>query len=281
MLDQGWSLERAGNSHLGTVPSRGLFIVLRLGVVVYELQFCRADHATTHPVAWGARTPRAGGAGISSTAATKQKRTVSCQEILCWSINSQHYVWIKPQHKRLVFFRNGVTTFAGSAHPQSLLQWHAFRRHLCKSLYHPDRTGTLQSPQSGLKQRRFKTLIKSNYLVNSVKNQGANRPNVKDDLHISCLALEMRVHQTKMHCLTTPAYTAPAASSVGLNVCFLTAEHWCLHFTDGVHVRRKQPSGWEDLSVRDGSAFLSEPCGWRTKLKLINIQWTCRGQLTP
>lgn len=57
-----------GASHLGAVPPRGLLVVLGLGVVVDELQLCRADHATAHPVARGAGAPRAGGAGVSSAA---------------------------------------------------------------------------------------------------------------------------------------------------------------------------------------------------------------------
>lgn len=65
-------------SHLGTVPSGGVFVVLRLRVVIDELQLCRAHHAAAHPVARRAGASRAGGARVGG-AATGQSR-VSRQE---------------------------------------------------------------------------------------------------------------------------------------------------------------------------------------------------------
>lgn len=102
-LDPGGRLQAWTRAHLGTVSAGGVFVVVRLRVVVEELQLRRAHHAAPRPVARRAGSSRAGGTRVGGAAGKQTRRLKErgrSQEILLdhlGGIRGSAQVRVKPK----------------------------------------------------------------------------------------------------------------------------------------------------------------------------------------
>lgn len=172
--------------HLGTVPSGGLFVVLRLGVVVDELQLRRADHTTSHPVAWRASAPRAGGARVSSTAGQQQQKTtpsaaktLSVNMIHTQSRNKQPNIGgikcLNLNYNKRGISQKGLGSSAVCAAVAGF--WLTSMQIALPPRLCGNTAVALGSPEPKASKRAcVQTLIKSDYPVNRLNNQRMKRP---------------------------------------------------------------------------------------------------------